>query len=344
MIENNEPRIGRRDFLRFSAKTGLVVLGSGVVGYGIGYAFGLIGGEDQAVYQRALATVQALNTSLQATVESQAAEIDYLIKNQNALRVRLGQAEAANHLATQTANEMRDYRILATADAYGRDPGSLKEIMDSLPESLRRDSVKIEIQYAKKVSDDRLAFSDIFQASGTVVSYDKTSNRIGILTADHLFDPMSEYTVHRVALSQPHTGGDTTLLFLTTDVRVYQYPPRDIAIIFADLHQERLRDDIGQERMDENWKPVIGEKLYSLSYPGITGRSIGYTPSVFTVTGADEVQQDVLGNSLIGGGSSGAAVTKADGSIIGIYVTLGESDSVIIPIQDSYRELLEQAS
>jgi len=257
------------------------------------------------------------------------------------LRIRAAVTMSPDEMKTRVAYGTRDVRIQETAVAYMRNPKKLKEIMDRIPDTLGRDAVKLYDQYSHKKYIHPYGFVDSVYSSGTVTSYDAKNGRLVMLTARHFFDTMDFGDLETTTISHSHVS-DESFTIPSEDISVYSHPIRDIAIAVVQIPQGvSFPDDLGTVRIDETWIPTVGETLYSLSYPGATYDNLGYFPTIFTVTKTDAERIDaVVADGLIGEGSSGAAVVKEDGAIVGVLGYFQPEGAYILPIRDTYRNLL----
>jgi len=245
--------------------------------------------------------------------------------------------------ATQDAWDLQEYRVEATSEAYSRDQKALEETMRRIPSTLIQNSCRLLLEYSNYTPAKRV---QLFEAlgSGIISLHGKNRNLLVYLTAGHVLEVDSGFTINTFVISQPHVNGQKTLLN-SKDVTSYVDESSGIGIAVLDAGRFEQEITFSQEIfIKEDWAPQVGEELYSLSFPQKAEDGIGFTPSVFKVTKVSEVGakvQRVVGDSVIGEGSSGAAVAKGDGAVVGIYVEVGILGSFIVPIGDSYTRLLK---
>lgn len=299
-----------------------------------------------------------LNAKLLEVSGSQAEDIAELLRKLGALEVEVrakkSEAQAAETKlsettieATQTAFDLLEYRVQATAEAYQLDQEALQEIMGKMPPSLIRNSIKI-LGFGQPFNQDNLKqmswLTLLFEASGVVTYHDRAGGKLIFLTAGHALSNLEGHTLSKVGISQPHLDERG---YVCSVESAYTHPESDLGIVTIDTQhpiwgpQTLPEDALDGVRIDEAWKPIIGEELYSLSFPNRARSGIGFTPSVFKVVGKEDGGSMAITDSLVGSGGSGAPVAKADGTVVGIYLSVGKQGNFVLPIGGSYRELLE---
>lgn len=309
--------MNRREFIRDA-----VLIGGVTLGYGLG-------------------------TRLLELSKYRQENLSNLLNRQGAIEVEVLKKNVESMKATLEAFELQGYRVQATAEAYLQDEKSLEEIMGEMPAVLIHNSFKINMEYQKAVFRiDPQNFLSI--SSGIIASNDPKEKRMIFLTAGHVLDLSSARAIRNLKISQPHLNRKE-VVYSPDEFRVHCHPEADLALIIVDASQQPLPPDVFKRvlkrmeriRIDERWAPQVGEQLYSLSYPTMADSGIGFTPSIFKIVKKES--QDgftAIADSVIGSGASGAAVSKSDGTVVGMYVAFGPLGSYIFPIRESYRELL----
>jgi len=349
---NERERLSRAEFMRFAGLAGL----GAAAGTGVGALITqwLYQGRLESLSQT-LAVAQAGNEVLLELSRLQQEELNILLLESGALKVEVQKAQIeelkTSIQATQDAWDLREYRVEATSEAYSQDRNSLEEMMEKIPLSLIQNSCKVLFDVSKYALNRKPRYLRR-SGSGTVIVPDRRKNLLVCLTAAHvlsmenILDFESETVIDSLNLSRSQLP-DRKMVFSPEHFKLYTNWTNDVGIAVLDTSQNQSPNNFQQEiNIDENWSPQVGEELYSLSFPSSAERGIGYTPSIFQVVEIEENKQTVqrvIANSLIGGGASGAAVAKADGTIVGIYVEIGTRGSYIVPVGNSYSKLLEIA-
>jgi hypothetical protein len=315
MSEESEHHVGRRTFFKAALAYGVAFTGC----------------------------TTALGTYLLTLPETQREIADYY-NSMGALQEHAAVTMSPDEMKTRIAYGTRDIRIQETAIAYMKNPESLKEIMNRIPQSLRRGAVKIMDAYDHLFHASPYGYTTAIAGSGTVTSYDMIKNEIVILTTHDIFEDEGTRGLDSVTISQPHVSDEGTA-FPSDSIGLYENTWRRIAVVVAQIPDGvSFSYDFGIEKIDEQWEPTIGETLYTLSYPGATYGNLEYFPSILTVTKKRAFWIDaVVADGLVGEGSSGAAVVKKDGTIVGVLGYFQPDGVYIVPVRDTYRKLLESA-
>ena len=328
-MEKKDSHITRRDFEKLLPP----LIAGATAGAGLG------GWIASRLFQIKLEEAQSVNTRLLKLTDSQEKEIAELLRREGALEVEVRKKKVelleTKMRATETAWDLREYRVEATAEAYLQDKESLKEIMSKMPRSLIHNSFRINFERFHNI---KLV---VGLGSGMIISNNQKGENFICLTARHVLKPVTGYQLRRLIISQPHLGSEE-FIYPSNKITTYLHPERDIGIVSVNTSQQSLPTDVMESvKIEEEWKPKIGEKLFSLSFPERASRGIGFTPSVFTVVGKELGGVKVITDSLVGFGASGAPVTKADGTLVGIHIEISTLGSFILPLKDSYREMLD---
>lgn len=338
-MEGKESQISRRTFVKILPP--LIAGGAIVAGIGSWVTSSILGKRIEELLS-VNEKLRDVNAELFELSRSQEDEIAKLLQKRGALKVEVrgeeSEAQAAMTKlseiateATQTAWNLKEYRVQATAEAYQQDQEALQEIMGKLPPSLIQNSIKVMFNSSN--------------GSGVVTYHDRAEENLIFLTAGHIVksfegDPVSR-VISEVIISQPHLHWQD---YVASVVSIDTHPESDLGIVTVDTRGSRLRflprEALDGVRINESWEPIIGEELYSLSFPDRARHGIGFTPSVFNVVGKEDGGIAAITDSLVGKGASGAPVAKADGTVVGIYVAVGKQGNFVLPIRDSYRELL----
>ena len=331
-MERNDSYLGRREFSKLVPPL--------IAGTAVGTAIGIQLASKK--YEPLVEGLQMVNTELFRLTELQERQIAELLNKAGALEVKVQTGETnlmeAKLKATESALELLEYRVEATAEAYVQDGDRLREIMGKMPSVLVHNSFKIIMEHSRDLDAENIELI-IKQGSGIVTHYKPDEEKLIVLTARHLLEPTEDYDFHKLLLSQPHLD-QQELTYTTDHYKTSLHTESDIGIITANTTLQPLPRDVKKSVMiEEDWKPEIGEELFSISFPGKASRGVGYTPSIFKVLGKEDGGAAVITDSIIGSGASGAPVAKADGTIVGIYVAVGKLGSYVLPIRDSYREV-----
>lgn len=324
----------------------LTAAGLGMGSTAVGLVFGNL--LTRKHYEPEIARYQAMNNGLAEITKGQHSQLDYLLKEHGALEVRVQELDTTvinleqialqeRNIATQTAFELTEFRVQATAEAYAQDRHSLEEAMNRIPESLVHQAVRLDPIFSRQISEDRIDIVNVL-GSGVVTSYDRNTNELILLTAGHIFTHFEGYRLDRLNISQPHIRG-YDMTYPSDQIKIVLHKDSDIgiAVLSGAVSQPNLMNPL---TIDEDWVPIAGEILYSLAFPG-RALDVGFLPSIFKVVQHDGGDSLVITNNVVGGGGSGAAVAKEDGSVVGIFVAYSPLGSYILPIGKRYRELLE---
>lgn len=328
-MERKENSLSRRDFVR------------AISPFLLGTSTGLLVGH--LFYNKLLNEPRSLTSILIDLSQDQQEKIQDLLLRNGALKVEVqakgSELLAANAVATQTALDLLEYRVQATAEAYSYDRNKLEEIMAKLPGSLIHNSFKVNYEYSRAISSDNIEINQAI-GSGIVTKIDSSNNTLVCLTTGHLLEEGEGYDVQKLIISQPHLGQEE-FVYSSNKISPFVHPDNDIGIIVVNSSQYPLARDVYDEvAIDENWKPQTGEDLYSLSFPYKVEQGIGFTPSIFKVVEKEDGGKRVITNSVIGAGASGAPVVKDDGTLVGIFVGVNKLGSYVLPINSSYQEVL----
>jgi len=190
---------------------------------------------------------------------------------------------------------------------------------------------------------------DVVNSSGslTLTTLIKEQNIAICLTAGHCVDSIKDSDL--IDIQQPQINMRVSEIIYPNFISLRD-SKKDLGIIAFNNDPIFGFDKISNTRFNLSWIPNPEEKLFSLSFPDIAEKHNRMFPSIFNLS--EEIyikdsdgRQCYLADTVVGGGSSGAAVATENGDIIGIITEMDSKNrkAVITPIGNEYDTLVQKA-
>lgn len=294
------------------------------------------------------------NTRLSELTQGQHKLLTEMLEQKQALFVDLQSAQnqrlETSIQATQTAFEMRDYRVMATAEAFRDDPQLLEAEKAKIPFNLLYNSFQISLHYSHKYGLKIKGDSYTGGGTGAITHLETKHGKTALLTAGHVLWGTPGYSLDGIQLNQPQFSDSVPTYIQPGDYQTFFLQDQDSGLIILNTSKLQLPSHVVREiPIDKQWTPEIGQDLRSITFPvgARRGQGIGYSLSSFKIVdeaGTSRVIPETIGDTLISSGSSGGLVGEPDGTGVGIFVAISARGAYILPIGDSYSRLLKMAN
>ena len=186
-------------------------------------------------------------------------------------------------------------------------------------------------------------------SSGTLTftSIIKDQNIAICLTAGHCVDTLVDSDL--VSIQQPQLNMKVSEIS-SPNFNSLRDLKKDLGIIAFYIDPIFGFDKINDLKFNPDWIPNPKDKLFSLSFPAIAEKHNRIFPSIFNLADKIYIKDSdgilcYLADTVVGGGSSGAAVSTENGEIIGIITEIDTKTdkSIITPIGNEYDGLVQKA-